>query len=354
MAKHSSFTVFRVFIIELPFGHEYNSTDYRKLKKNALCIRTYVSCLDTQVRNILTQNGFNLSLSPPQAIFDYPSFTHKFIINNLVYYISICSRHFIDRRILFREICKLILNRSFLNHFELERISEFFVDDFRDYSDLFGPLLKLPDATKLFKKFESFTSDVRDVDNQTDSLYESLTLNCDNVLNKDLFLICHSQVQLLAKLISFQKRLENLSINENIQGFHSLLWAVFSQKDTLKSLRLYLLYIKNCTGLHESGILLFASSFTQLTILNYHTKVTELTLHNLIPEQAIAIFNNNFNELRNFSFNYGRERFSANELLCQMAENVPESLETIEIRMGRFTADSLRKYAEGWYCKGRG
>ncbi|CAG8638787.1 617_t:CDS:2, partial [Diversispora eburnea] len=50
--------------------------------------------------------------------------------------------------------------------------------------------------------------------------------------------------------------------------------------------------------------------------------------------------------------------FDANELLSQMAENVPKSLETIEIRMDYdnpwiFSADSLRKFFEGW-CKGRG
>ena len=35
-----------------------------------------------------------------------------------------------------------------------------------------------------------------------------------------------------------------------------------------------------------------------------------------------------------------------------MAENIPESLETIEIRMGIFNADSLRNFFEGWCCKG--
>ena len=44
-----------------------------------------------------------------------------------------------------------------------------------------------------------------------------------------------------------------------------------------------------------------------------------------------------------------------------MAENVPESLETIEIGMDYdnpcpwiFSADSLRKFFEGWCCKGGG
>ena len=54
----------------------------RKLERRSLCIRTYISCLDTQARTLLTQNGFDLSSSPPQAIFDYPSFAHKFRIDN--------------------------------------------------------------------------------------------------------------------------------------------------------------------------------------------------------------------------------------------------------------------------------
>src|SRR4051812_46467361 len=67
---------------ELTLGQECH-TDY-KLKKNALCIRTYISCMDTQARTLLIQNGFDLSSSPPQATFDYPSFTRKLIINNLI------------------------------------------------------------------------------------------------------------------------------------------------------------------------------------------------------------------------------------------------------------------------------
>ncbi|CAG8615363.1 1250_t:CDS:2, partial [Diversispora eburnea] len=42
----------------------------------------------TQNLTLLTQNGFDLSSSPPQVTFYYPSFTHKFIINNLVYFVS--------------------------------------------------------------------------------------------------------------------------------------------------------------------------------------------------------------------------------------------------------------------------
>src|SRR6185436_838486 len=114
---------------ELAFGQE--CTD----EKKALCIRTYISCMDTQARTLLIQNGFDLSSSPPQATFDYPSFTHKIIIDNLSCFISkysprISSQQIIGpdqdnnnndnkykitiikSRVLFREICKLIINRS--------------------------------------------------------------------------------------------------------------------------------------------------------------------------------------------------------------------------------------------------
>src|SRR6185436_8058330 len=106
---------------ELAFGQE--CTD----EKKALCIRTYISCMDTQARTLLIQNGFDLSSSPPQATFDYPSLTHKLIIDNLEKFISIYSQKIIGpdqdgnnniyeneitkSRILFREICKLIINR---------------------------------------------------------------------------------------------------------------------------------------------------------------------------------------------------------------------------------------------------
>ncbi|CAG8527299.1 9743_t:CDS:10 [Diversispora eburnea] len=57
-------------------------------------------------------------------------------------------------------------------------------------------------------------------------------------------------------------------------------------------------------------------------------------------------------ELRRFSF----EGFDANQLLSQMAGNVPESLETIKIRMVYkdiwiFSTSSLRKFFEGFRCK---
>ncbi|RHZ59705.1 hypothetical protein Glove_362g85 [Diversispora epigaea] len=217
------------------------------------------------------------------------------------------------------------------------------------------------------------------------------------------------QVQFLAKFISVQKRLENLSITSGFLD-NSVLQAIANQKETLKSLRLESvkfyhferrsspigqfislqeLYIDNCHELFQSDILFFASSFTQLSsfhfrhmlpgypqefiikifktaniklrkidlfpcttdtfsaILNYCTKITKLSLLDLSPEQVIAIFNNNFNELKRFSFSC-EKGLDANKLLCQMAENVPKSLETIE------TADSLRKFFEGWCCKGGG
>ncbi|CAG8610485.1 11433_t:CDS:1, partial [Diversispora eburnea] len=158
------------------------------------------------------------------------------------------------------------------------------------------------------------------------------------------------------------------------------------------------LYIEDCYGLHETDCLFFAPSFTQLSsfhfrhkyndypqefimkifesantkirkiylnsyttdtflaILNYCTNISKLTLHNLRPEHVIAIFNNNFNELRRFSF-HCKEGINADELLCQMAENVPKPLETIIFIMDDdnpwiFSANSLRKFFEGWRCKG--
>ncbi|CAG8513405.1 1732_t:CDS:1 [Diversispora eburnea] len=407
---------------ELPFGQE--CINYTK----ALCIRTYISCMDTQARNLLIQKGFDLSSSPPQATFDYPSFTHKFIINNLAYFISIYSRNFIgpyqdsNPRILFREMCKLIIERCiFLDSFEMTG-TIFFFHDFQNYSDSIGSIFKLPSAPKAFKKLESFTSTIGDYE-LIRPLYDSLALICDNILNMDSTLFSYSQAQLFAKLISAQKRLKNLSIVSYLNlDCNSLLWAIISQKEKLKSLRLRSvnfyqferksapigqfislqeLHIVNCYGLRSSNCLFLASSFTQLSsfhyfysrysddahhqefiikiletananlknicldlysaitikifsaILNYCTKITELTLYNLSLEQVITIFNNNFNELKIFSFGYREEEIDANELLYKMGKNVPESLETIKIRMGIFSADSLRKFFEGWCCKGR-
>src|SRR4051812_42146733 len=68
---------------KLPLGQECCMDD-KKLGKKALCIRTYISCMDNQARTLLIQNGFDLSSSTPHTTFDYPSFAHKFIINNLV------------------------------------------------------------------------------------------------------------------------------------------------------------------------------------------------------------------------------------------------------------------------------
>ncbi|CAG8439147.1 4382_t:CDS:1 [Diversispora eburnea] len=407
---------------ELPLGQENYCTE-----KTALCIRTYISCMDTQSRTLLTQNGFDLSLLLPQPTFDYPSFTHKFIINNLVYFISIYSQQRIinnckDSKILFHEIFKLIINRcSFLDYFKLARYK---YSDHNDYSDTISSILELPNASKVFEKLESFI-----IENYYDGfvcqLCESLKLICGNILNMNLKLNSYYQVQLLAKLISVQKRLENISIVANYFLDHDpLFWSIVSQKETLKSFRLKKLcyhnsyaekllpigqftslqelYIEDCYGLCDSDCLSLASSFTQLSsfhymhscdrsdrypqdfiikiletvntnlknlcldlfpsitfdvfsaMLNYCTKITNLTLYQLSLEQLIAIFNNNFNELRRFSFDC---RIDTDELLCQMAKNIPESLETIEIKMydsWRFSADDLREIFEGWCFKGGG
>ncbi|CAG8497269.1 11184_t:CDS:1 [Diversispora eburnea] len=416
--------------------------NHKELRKKALCIRTYISCMDSQSRALLIQCGFDLSSSPPQATFDYPSFTHKFRIDNLAYFISIYSQEIIgsnhddndisitaESRILFREICKLLINRcTFLDSFKLGEVHENFSGNNCNYNDLIGSILELPGAPKVFKRLETFVS-ATIKDEIIGPLYKSLTLICDNILNMDLEFNSDSQLQLLEKFISVQKRLENLSIIDNgyknlsildngYTNCNSLLWVIISQKETLKSLRLNSvsfynlegksspigqftslkeLYIENCYGLYNSDYLFFASSLTQLSslhlrylyymypqefiikifetantnlkniclelyriisndifsaILSYCTKITELTLLDLSLEQVIAIFNNNFNELRRFSFDYNG--LDANELLCQMAESVPKSLETIEIRMGIFNADSLRKFFEGWCCKGGG
>ncbi|RHZ69636.1 hypothetical protein Glove_281g40 [Diversispora epigaea] len=111
----------------------------------------------------------------------------------------------------------------------------------------------------------------------------------------------------------------------------------------------------------KSDCLFLALSFTQLSSFHYihsrrHRVISDfkLLLYDLSNEHVIAIFNNNFNELR-FSFGYDK-RFDANELLCKIAENIPESLETIVRRMGIFSADSdsLRKVFEEWCFKGGG
>ncbi|CAG8575554.1 8861_t:CDS:1 [Diversispora eburnea] len=421
---------------ELTLGQECCMDD-EELSKKALCIRTYISCMDTRAKTLLTQNGFDLSSSLPQATFDYPSFTHKIIIDNLVYFVSIYSQQIIGSdqdnyiitksRILFREICKLIINRcKFLDSFKMAGVPKFSYNVL-NHSDLIGSILKLPSAPKVFKKLESFTSMIEDHESIY-PLYKSLALICDNILNIDLKFNTPYQIRLLARLISVQKRLENLSVvTFSNQDYDSLLWAIISQKETLKILRLKLvsycqfeqksspigqftslqeLYIEGSHSFHDSDCLYLTSSFTKLssfhyfrsvypytrypqefiikiletannnlkniyldiyptitsdifsTILNYCIKITKLTLRNLSHEQVIAIFNNNFNELRRFSFDCGGEKeFDANKLLCKMAENIPESLETIEIRMiygapWIFSADSLRKLFEGWCCKG--
>ncbi|CAG8598134.1 9478_t:CDS:2, partial [Diversispora eburnea] len=168
----------------------------------------------------------------------------------------------------------------------------------------------------------------------------------ERLMKKALFIRTYISLQLLSKLIGGQKRLEHLSIAGNgYLDYNSLFWAIISRKETLKSLRLYSVNFTHC--------LFLASSFTQLSgfhctylkfaapkysqkfiikileaanrnlksihldlypiitfeifsaILNYCTKIEELTLHNLNPEQVIAMINDNFYELRRFSFDSG-------------------------------------------------
>ncbi|CAG8568816.1 6498_t:CDS:2 [Diversispora eburnea] len=431
---HSSLLVNRIWCkVAIPMLWELTLCQEFLWWKKALCIRTYISCMDTQARTLLIENGFDLSSSPPQAIFDYPSFTHKIIIDNLFYFISIYSPQIsppqinhnnynneiamIKSRILFREICRLIINHcSFLDYFKLAVLDDF--NSFpRNNSYLIDSILVLTGAPKVFRKLKSFTSMIGD-HKSIYPLYESLSLICKNILKMDLNLFSNSQAQLLAKLISAQKRLENLSIvTSDLHNLpDSIFWAIISQRVTLKSLRLYLnfchfkgkaspfgqfislqeLYIK---GWYGSNCLLLASSFTQLStfhyfqsshryphefiikiletanmnlkdiclnlystitfdifsaILNYCTNITELTLHSLSPELVIAIFNNNFNELRRLSFDCGWNWLIADELLLQMAKNIPESLETIEISRCDFISDNIRNFYKGWCCKGRG
>ncbi|CAG8492418.1 136_t:CDS:2 [Diversispora eburnea] len=129
------------------------------------------------------------------------------------------------------------------------------------------------------------------------SLLRSLTLICDNTLNMDLY----------------------WGSNHDFLSYH---WSTIRQFISLQEI-----YIEGCYGWHKSDCLPLASSFTQLTIFN------------------------NFKELRRFSFDCGGRGFDANELLCQMAENLSESFETIEIRMNYydpwiFSAEEY--FFEGW------
>ncbi|CAG8575012.1 7573_t:CDS:2 [Diversispora eburnea] len=103
---------------ELVLDQEFN---WDNLRNKALCIRTYVSCMDTQARTLLTRNGFDLSSSPPQATFDYPSFTHKLRINNLAYFNS--------------------------EYFDSSQVPENYSHDL-NYNDLIGSIIKLPGVSK--------------------------------------------------------------------------------------------------------------------------------------------------------------------------------------------------------------
>ncbi|CAG8458243.1 8691_t:CDS:2 [Diversispora eburnea] len=46
---------------ESALDQECYGVSYYESKKKALCIRTYISCMDTQARTLLTQNGYDLS-----------------------------------------------------------------------------------------------------------------------------------------------------------------------------------------------------------------------------------------------------------------------------------------------------
>ncbi|CAG8453958.1 10934_t:CDS:2 [Diversispora eburnea] len=164
---------------EIPLGQEFN---WENLRRKALCIRTYISCMDNQDRTLLTQNDQDDYIIPKS-------------------------------RILFLE---LVINRcTFLDKFKLVEVPDIFIEKFHNYNDLIGKILDLPDAPKVLKKLESFTSTIRNYENFDDQicqLYELLKLICDNILNMDLFLVSDLQEQFLVELISFQKLLENLSI----------------------------------------------------------------------------------------------------------------------------------------------
>ncbi|CAG8606169.1 4626_t:CDS:2, partial [Diversispora eburnea] len=245
---------------ELPFGQNCSTktdTDYKKLNKKALCIRTYISYQDNN--------------------------NSKDVDKEFVTTVS---------RILFHEICKLIINRcTFLDYFKLATVPLHSPFYYFNYKDLICSILELPGAPKVFKKLESFTSKIRSDDNLIGSLYESLTLICDNILNMNLYFKSIPQDQLI-KLISVQKRLENLSINGDYRLLTNSLFfeAIISKKETLKNLRLkklnfsyfreklslngqfillQKLYIKNCYELQESDCLILASSFTQLSSFYY-------------------------------------------------------------------------------------
>ncbi|CAG8571963.1 4256_t:CDS:2 [Diversispora eburnea] len=202
---------------ELTLGQECCMDD-EELSKKALCIRTYISCMDTQARTLLTQNGFDLSSSPPQATFDYPSLTE---------------------------------------------VPKNFGKNFRDYSDIIVTIFKLLSAPKIFKKLESLTSIIIR-DEQIRSLTESLALISDNILNMDLSLFSHSQARFFAELISTQKCLENLSIIAARYEKSSPIGQFTSLQE---------LNMENCYGLHKSDSLFFASSFTQLSSFHFSYQI---------------------------------------------------------------------------------
>ncbi|RHZ77963.1 hypothetical protein Glove_168g18 [Diversispora epigaea] len=103
---------------ELPLCNEYYFMEDKMMRRNALCTRTCISCMDTQARTLLTQNGINLS----QAVFDYG---------------------------------KLIINRStLLDHIQLTEFPNIFSINFLN-NDLICSILKLPGALKIILDLQS-------------------------------------------------------------------------------------------------------------------------------------------------------------------------------------------------------
>ncbi|CAG8502572.1 8228_t:CDS:2, partial [Diversispora eburnea] len=168
--------------------------------------------MDIQVRTLLTQNGFNLSLSLPPATFDYPSFTHKFTITNLI-----------------------------------AEVPENFEKSFSNYSSSICSILKLFGVPKVFKKLEGS---------------------------------------------------------------------------------------KMCFGLLGLDCLTFASSFTQLSRFYYFY----LKYAGSCPQEFIVkILETANTNLKDIHLDL--KEIDAIKLLCKMAKNILESLETVKIGMEKFTAD---------------
>ncbi|CAG8452008.1 8157_t:CDS:2 [Diversispora eburnea] len=264
---------------ELPFGQECCTDNKNKLKKKALCIRTYISCMDTQVRTLLIQNGFDLSS-----------------VQKRLEILSIGSNYNLDYNSIFSAI---ISQKETLKSLRLRQV-EFFHFEWNS----------LP--------FDQFIS-----------LQELYIEDCYGLFNSD----CLFLASLFTQLSSFHYKYKR---------------GTYPQEFIIK------IFETANTNLKNIYLDLHPTISFDTAILNYCTNITKLTLLKLRPEQIISIFNSDFNELRRLSFDCRGEGFDADELLYKMAENVPESLETIEIRMEKFSVDSLRKFMKGWSCKERG